>query len=203
MDEKITRIKAWLGRGSINIFGLPMSGKDTQGIRLAEALDGKLLSSGLIIRTAEKESHKNLTGKGELVPSNVFCDLVLPYFLRKDLKNYPLILSSIGRWHGEEDSVMNAAYISGHPIKAVIILNISEADVISRYEAAKVLKDRGDREDDRDFAVFRTRLDEFKEKTLPVLQYYNEKGLLINVNGDAPRDEVYAEIVDKLYKKTF
>ena len=37
-EEKINTIKSWLGTGSINIFGLPMSGKDTQGLRLAEAL---------------------------------------------------------------------------------------------------------------------------------------------------------------------
>jgi len=45
MEEKIVAIKKWLGTGSINIFGLPMSGKDTMGIRLAEALGGKFLSS--------------------------------------------------------------------------------------------------------------------------------------------------------------
>ena len=50
MEEKIETIKEWLGTGSINIFGLPMSGKDTQGIKLAETLGAKFLSSGLIIR---------------------------------------------------------------------------------------------------------------------------------------------------------
>ena len=39
MEAKIAKIKTWLGTGSINIFGLPMSGKDTQGIKLAEALN--------------------------------------------------------------------------------------------------------------------------------------------------------------------
>ena len=55
MEEKIETIKEWLGTGSINIFGLPMSGKDTQGIKLAEALGAKFLSSGLIIRAMEKD----------------------------------------------------------------------------------------------------------------------------------------------------
>ena len=58
MEEKINTIKNWLQTGSINIFGLPMSGKDTQGIRLAEALNAKFLSSGMIIRAAEEEQHK-------------------------------------------------------------------------------------------------------------------------------------------------
>ena len=54
MDDKIETIKAWLGTGSINIFGLPMSGKDTQGIKLAETLGAKFLSSGMIIRAMEE-----------------------------------------------------------------------------------------------------------------------------------------------------
>ena len=57
MEEKIETIKEWLGTGSINIFGLPMSGKDTQGIKLAEALGAKFLSSGLIIRAIRFDRH--------------------------------------------------------------------------------------------------------------------------------------------------
>ena len=48
-QQKILTIKQWLGTGSINIFGLPMSGKDTVGVKLAEFLGGKFLSSGLTI----------------------------------------------------------------------------------------------------------------------------------------------------------
>ena len=201
MENKIEAIKQWLGTGSINIFGLPMSGKDTQGIKLAEALNAKFLSSGMIIRAMEQQTRNNYSGDGTLIPTNVFYEWVLPYFERSDLYRYPLILSSIGRWHGEEDQVMSVAAGSGHEIKAAIILNISEADVEQRFEVAKTLQDRGSRRDDKDLEVFRTRLKEFREKTLPVLQYYNSLGLLIEVNGDQSREKVFNELVDKLYAK--
>lgn len=203
MEEKIARIKEWLGTGSINIFGLPMSGKDTQGIRLAEALGAKFLSSGLIIRAMEAETRKNLSGSGELIPTDIFYEWVLPYFNRADLVEYPLILSSIGRWYGEENNVMRAAADAEHEIKAVIILNISEADVVNRFAEAKVLNDRGDRKDDSDESIFEKRLLEFRQKTLPVLQHYKDLGLLIEVNGDQSRDDVFSEIVEKLYQYTF
>ena len=106
MEEKFTSIKSWLGTGSINIFGLPMSGKDTQGIRLARAIGAKFLSSGLIIRAMEKETKQYYSDHGSLIPTNVFYEWVLPYFEVPDLRNSPLILSSIGRWHGEEAQVM-------------------------------------------------------------------------------------------------
>lgn len=201
LDNKVSVIKEWLGTGSINIFGLPMSGKDTQGIKLAETLSAKFLSSGIIIRAMEEQTRKSYTHTGALIPTNVFYEWVLPYFERKDLYEYPLVLSSIGRWQGEEDQVMSVAAGAGHDIKAAIILNISEADVENRFEEAKVLNDRGTRQDDKDLEIFRTRLREFREKTLPVIQHYNVLGLLIDVNGDQSRDQVFAEIIDKLYDR--
>lgn len=201
MEEKVIAIKDWLGTGSINIFGLPMSGKDTQGIRLAEALGAKFLSSGMIIRAMEQETSKNYSNNGALIPTNVFYEWVLPYFERRDLFNYPLVLSSIGRWHGEEDQVMSVAAGAGHEIKAAVILNISEADVEKRFEEAKILNDRGDRADDGNLEVFRTRLKEFREKTFPVLQHYNELGLLVEVNGDQTREAVFEELIEKLYRR--
>lgn len=201
MQEKIQKIKEWLGTGSINIFGLPMSGKDTQGVKLAEMLGAKFLSSGMIIRAMEAETKQKLSDQGNLIPTNTFYEWVLPYFERRDLFNYPLILSSIGRWSGEEDQVMSVAAGAGHEIKAAVILNISEADVENRFNEAKVLNDRGERADDKDLAIFRTRLQEFRTKTLPVLQHYNSLGLLVEVNGDQTREAVFNELVEKLYAK--
>lgn len=201
IETKIQTIKEWLGTGSINVFGLPMSGKDTQGIKLAEALGAKFLSSGMIIRAMETETKQKLSDQGNLIPTNIFYEWVLPYFERKDLFDYPLVLSSIGRWKGEEDQVMSVAAGAGHEIKAAIILNISEADVENRFTESKLLGDRGERADDKDLQVFHTRLQEFRNKTLPVIQHYNALGLLIEINGDQTREAVFNEIVEKLYAK--
>ena len=179
-----------------------MSGKDTQGVRLAEALNGKFLSSGAIVRALEKENRKDYSKKGALIPTDVFYEWVLPFLERQDLQNYPLILSSVGRWVGEEDQVMSVAANAGHNLKAVILLNISEVDVEERFSTAKILNDRGERSDDKDLEIFKTRIKEFNEKTLPVLQHYKSLGLLIEVNGDQNRDAVFNEIVEKLYQKT-
>lgn len=199
LDQKIAAIKQWLGTGSINIFGLPMSGKDTVGVRLAETLGGKFLSSGLIIRSMEATNRQHLTDGGELIDTNIFYDWVLPYFDKPELKQYPLVLSSIGRWSGEEDTVIAKARTSGHQIKAAVVLNISEADVMGRWERVATVKDRGMRYDDESPAVFQKRLDEFREKTLPVLLHYQELELLIQVKADMEKDAVFMELVDKLY----
>lgn len=199
ISEKIAFISYWLGTGSINIFGLPMSGKDSVGVRFAKALDARFLSSGMIIRAEESRLHTSITKTGSLVPSNYFYDLILPYFDREDLKNYPLILSSIGRWSGEEERVMRKAEMSGHPIKLAVILQVSEEDVHARWEAALISGDRGERLDDIDGKVFAHRIDEFRKKTMPVIETYRKLGILVEVRADMTRDEVYHEFVDKVF----
>ena len=196
--DKLAMIKAWLGTGSLNVFGLPMSGKDTVGERLAKDLGAKFLSSGIIIRAFEAEQNQNMTGSGQLIPTNTFYDIILPYFSREEMKNDSLILSSVGRWAGEEDKIMEAAKNGGHEIKAVVLLDLTEADVKIRFEASKKLNDRGGRADDANIEIFETRIREFNEKTVPVLNHYDELKLLIRVPADGSRDEVYSSVIDKL-----
>lgn len=199
MEEQLQKIKSWLGTGSINIFGPPMSGKDTVGVKLAELLGAKLLGSGIIIRAMEKATNQNVTGEGKLTPTNLFYEWVLPYFERPELAKYPLILSSIGRWSGEEDQVLSVAKSAGHPIKAAVMLQLSEPDAVGRWEAAKLLNDRGLRSDDADPNTFQTRLSEYREKTLPVLRHYQELGLLVSAKANAPREQVLANVVQALF----
>lgn len=198
LDEKLEKIKSWLGTGSLNIFGLPMSGKDTVGMRLAEDLQAKFLSSGIIIRAYEAEQNEDMTGSGKLIPTNTFYDIILPYFSREELRNDSLVLSSVGRWSGEEDKIMEAAKAGGHEIKAVVLLDLTEEEVKNRFEAAKELNDRGERADDANIEVFETRLAEFREKTMPVLNHYDELKMLVKVPAIGSRDEVYANVIDRL-----
>ncbi|MBR3220319.1 nucleoside monophosphate kinase [Candidatus Saccharibacteria bacterium] len=201
MEEKISTIKEWLGAGSINIFGMPMSGKDTVGVRLAEDLDGEFLSSGLLIRAIERSENKDLTASGKLIPTEDFYDIVLPYFKREDIKKSPLILSSVGRWAGEEDTILAATKDAGHTIKAVVFLDLDEAEVMRRWHVAQNLGDRGERPDDQNIEVFKTRIEEFNAKTLPVIKHYEQLGLLLTIQADASRDKVYEAVVEALFNR--
>ncbi len=204
MDEKIAKIKEWLGTGSINVFGLPYSGKDTVGLRLADLLGAKFLSSGLILRAAEKEDKdlaKDLAA-GNLAPTETFKKIIMPYFGREDLKGAPLILSSVGRWEGEEIDIMDAAREGGHEIKAVVLLNISEDEAKTRWDAAKVSGDRGERSDDREKKILDNRINEFITKTMPVIETYRNEGLLIPVHAIGDRDEVFNAVIDELVEFT-
>ncbi len=204
MDEKIAKIKEWLGTGSINVFGLPYSGKDTVGLRLADLLGAKFLSSGLILRAAEsndKDLAKDLAA-GNLAPTETFKKIIMPYFGREELKDFPLVLSSVGRWEGEEIDIMKAARDGGHEIKAVVLLNISEDEAKQRWDAAKISGDRGERSDDREKRILDNRINEFITKTMPVIETYRGEGLLIPVHAIGTRDEVFNSVIDELLKFT-
>ena len=200
MDERIEIIKKWLGTGSINIFGMPFSGKDTIGIRLAEAIGAKFLSSGLILRTENKDDQEIQAemASGQLIDTDKFRSIILPYIEKKELETFPLILSSVGRWEGEEYGVIETAQKAGHPIKAVVILNVSESEVKARWQKSREGQDRGERQDDRDMRVLDNRIKEFKEKTIPVIETYQKRGLIVSVKATGDREEVYTNVIESL-----
>lgn len=192
--QNTKNIQNWLGTGSINLFGKPLSGKDTVGLELAKLLKAYLLSSGQVLRDNGELVQKT----GLLTPSETFKQIVLPHFFLPKYQNRPLILSSIGRWHGEEPDVINTANLSNHPIKAVVFLNVADDEILSRWQISRSLKDRAERADDSNEEAIQRRLQEFQTKTLPVLQFYKNHGLLIEVNGDQNRPAVLEETIQKL-----
>ncbi len=200
-EQAIERIQQWLGTGSINIFGLPYAGKDTHGEFLAQALNATLLGGGDILRNSPIPEHiKTIMDAGNLIPTDEYIRIVLPFLSRPETADSPLILSSVGRWHGEEQGVLDATEQSGHPIKAVIYLHISMQTANTRFNRALNTGDRGMRRDD-DKEKLIVRFSEFAEKTLPVIEFYRREGLLIEIDGNPPVEEVRATILRELEKR--
>ncbi len=212
MEEKIALIKRWLGTGSINILGLPFSGKDTMGEKLAELLGGQFMSSGAVIRRLDSKNELAAShDKGLLTPTDHFREVILPALFAEAELNKPLILSSVGRWIGEEKVLLELARQNGHPVKAAVLLNISENEAEKRWEACQTVrevapgfgersaqKSRHERFDDKSPEVLRTRFREFVDKTLPVVWAYHNLGLIIHVNANQSREGVVNEAIDKL-----
>lgn len=197
--HKIEAIRLWLGTGSINIFGRPFAGKDTHGRELVELFNGVLLGGGDILRNSEIPEHtKEHMRAGRLIPTEDYIEIVLPYLSRDEFSEKPLILSSVGRWHGEEEGVIEATEEAGHPIKAVIYLDISEDAVRDRWRGKDHVGARGERHDDSE-EILEIRLAEYREKTLAVVDYYRNNGLLIEIDSTLDKETVLQTIIDALY----
>lgn len=201
MDEKINIVSKWLGTGSINIFGLPFAGKDTQARKLAKLLDGAMFSSGDILRhNKDNQELQRLLDTGQIIPSELFKQIVVPYFSRPEFEGKPLILSEVGRMGDEKQVIIEAARRSGHPQKAVILLDMTDDEVFKRFEALKKLKDRSSRGDDR-YEVLQTRLDKYRAIVMPVIDWYREAGLLLRIDGSKSREEVTEDIISGLFER--
>ncbi len=200
-ENQLATIRDWLGSGSINIFGLPYAGKDTHGNTLAEMFNAPLLSGGDILRNSIIPEHIKATiDSGELAPTEDYIRIVLPYLSKPEFQGRPLILSSVGRWDGEEEGVLQATAASDHETKAVIYLQLSEDTVRKRWGVSQEIGDRGNRADD-DAEALEIRFKEFKNKTLPVIEAYRHKGLLIEINSEATKQDVLESILARLYLK--
>jgi adenylate kinase len=199
--KAIETIAGWLGTGSINIFGMPFAGKDTQGSVLADLLDAPLLGGGDILRGSVIPEHvRESMHSGALIPTEDYVKIVLPYLSQEEFKGRPLILSSVGRWKGEEASVLAATEQSGHPMKAVFYLEISEDVARERFEESQSDRSKGSRGDrgDDTAEVFKVRLREFREKTLPVIEYYRQTPLFCRIDAAQPSAQVTAQILANL-----
>ncbi len=199
MDQNsalITQVGTWLGTGSLNIFGMQLSGKDTQGAALSKLFNGPLLGGGDILRNSVIPPRAQAAlDVGDLVDTQDYVDIVLPYLSKSEFIGKPLILSALGRWIGEEKNVLAATEAAGHPTKAVIYLDITEEEALRRLSVA----DRG-RADDHEENL-RHRLKEFRNKTLPVLEEYRKLGLLININGMKTPERITEDILNQLNKR--
>lgn len=191
----------WLGTGSVNLFGSPLAGKDTQSRRLAQWLDAPVISGGQILRNSPiPDTVQTAIDAGYLAPTREYLRIVTPYLSREEFQGRPLILNALGRWHGEEETILQAASQSGHPLRAVIFLHMSADSIKERWHAAERSGDRGHRTDDEETALKR-RLEEFESKTKPVLDFYDQQGLLLEVDGHMSPDDVEAAIVERLYRQ--
>jgi len=200
MEEQISYIKNWLGVGTINIFGIQFSGKDTVGQNLAKVLDAEFIASGDVVRAnAERLKNDTNTDQGFLAPTKEYIELVEEYLIDETPANRALVLSSFGRWIGEEEPVMRTLKRSGHETKIALVLNISENEVWQRWE--KIGNERnGGRVDDIDKEKVARRIQEFKEKTLPVIEIYRKMGILIEIDGEQSREKVMNDVIEKLYE---
>ncbi len=199
--DQLEMIVRWLQTGSINLLGLPYAGKDTQGKRLSSLLQAAFISGGDILRHHKlPHDEQEILDNGYLLPSAGYLELVVPYLSLPQFSGKALILDSIGREDGEEEVVYGAAAAAGHEIKAAILLHVTEKDVRRRWQNPMDHNDRGRRADDRS-GVLDRRLGEYHDKTLPVLEFYREHGLLLEVDGSGTPDEVEAVILEILYRK--
>lgn len=203
----------------IVLLGAPGAGKGTQAVRLAERYKVPHISTGDIFRKNIKErtpigvEAKSYIDKGQLVPDEVTIRIVKDRLQEKDCEN-GYLLDGFPRNvfqakalddFSEVDKVVNIDVplhklmrrITGRRVcgKCGESYHIDYLD--GKTECGKCGGNLTQRVDDNEETV-KSRLDVYVGQTAPLTEYYKERGVLVDVDGDGTMDEVFETIVRKL-----
>ena len=172
------------------LIGIQGAGKSTQGNLLSEKLGIPYLSSGHIFRQMAKEKSnlgrwlKETLNSGALVPDTTTLEIVLTY-LEKPEYERGYILDGFPRTTIQAD-----AFNGG--VDKVIYLKVSDKEALWRISG------RNDVREDETLQAIRKRIALFHELTQPVVDYYQEKGKLVEIDGEQLVEKVFADILKAL-----
>jgi adenylate kinase len=181
------------------IMGPQGAGKGTQAALLAERLGVPAISTGDIFRgniaaaTPLGVQVREYTARGELVPDSVTNDMVRDRLDQPDaaegfiLDGYPRNAAQVL----ELDDILAARRVA---LDAVVELVADRDELLGRLHRRAQVEGR---EDDTAEAIAR-RLDLYAEVTAPLTTAYAERGLLVQVDGIGPVDEVTERLVSAL-----
>ena len=200
-------------------LGPPGAGKGTHAVRLSQQLSIPQISTGDMLRSHVKEQTplgleaKKYMDAGELVPDDVIIGMVKVRLQDPDCKN-GYIFDGFPRTAAQAEALDRFAQID-----AVLNLIVSDQVIIDRLSGRRVcpecngtfhikyLEDKNvcpvcggnliQRKDDEAQTVL-NRLDVYRRQTEPLIDYYAQKGLLRDANGEGGLDENYADVLEAL-----
>ena len=183
----------------IILMGPPGAGKGTQAKVIADRLSIPAVSTGDIFRanvSAETElglEAKRYMDAGDYVPDEVTNAMVRDRIAEDDaadgflLDGYPRTVAQVA----ELDAMLADA---GQSLDAVVVLTVDKEEVVQRL--LKRAQDEGRSDDTED--VMRHRQDVYAEQTAPLIEVYDERGLLVEVDGMGAVADVTARVFDAL-----
>lgn len=210
----------------IVLLGPPGAGKGTQAQIISQTLNLPHISSGDIFRENLKnqtELGKLASGfmnRGELVPDDVTIAMIRDRLMRPDCKNGAL-LDGFPRTPAQAQALGSMLAGFAGQVDAVPYISVPEDVLIERLTGRWTCRAQGhvyhekfnppakpgicdadgselyQREDDKAETVKR-RIRVYLEQTEPLIEYYRQLGLLIEVDGQKAIDEVTADLLAAL-----
>lgn len=210
----------------IIMLGAPGAGKGTQAKKIAAKYSIPHISTGDIFRANIKnntelgQKAKTYMDKGELVPDELVVDLIMDRFKEPDCAN-GYVLDGFPRTIPQAEALDTALKAKGEKVDFAIDVDVPDENIVKRmggrracvgcgatyhvvYSPTKVegVCDKcGEelivRDDDKPETVL-NRLEVYHNQTQPLIDYYNEQGILKSVDGTVDMKDVFNAIVDIL-----
>lgn len=205
----------------IILVGPPGAGKGTQANRLLENLKVPHISTGDMLRSAVKEgSQMGLKAQeymqlGQLVPDSVVIGLVLERIAKPDCEK-GFMLDGFPRTLPQATALDLALTESNVELDAVALIEVPDHLIVERITGRRLDPVTGDiyhlkfnpppeaisdrieqRKDDTETACV-ARLEKYHGETAPIIPFYEGKGILVKVDGNAHPDDVTVNMLKAL-----
>ena len=204
------------------LFGPPGAGKGTQAERLRKDFDLPYIATGDMLRENVKEKTelgkqaKEYMDAGDLVPDDLIVAMAAAR-LRQDDAQDGFILDGFPRTIEQAEALDRQLSELGRRVTAALLIDVPDEEVIRRLSGRRMCVKAGhsyhvefdppkregvcdqdgsrlvQREDDKP-EVIENRLRVYHEKTKPLVDYYDERGLLRRIDGTRDPADVHGHI---------
>ena len=177
------------------IMGPPGAGKGTQAVGLAQRIGGAHISTGDIFReNVANETELGKTAKqymeaGKYVPDEITNAMVRDRLGQQDAESF--VLDGYPRTADQVDELDSILSDMGAKLDAVLLLVVSDREELVQRMIKRA--ETSGRADDTE-EVIRHRQDVYNEETAALVPIYRERGLLREVDGIGPIDEIARRI---------
>ncbi len=207
---------------NVILLGAPGAGKGTQAEKMIEAWGIPHISTGDILRKAVAAGTplgtqaKRYMDAGELVPDFVVIGLVKSRLQEPDAER-GFILDGFPRTDAQAEALDRALEELGRSLDAVISIDVARDVIVKRLTSRRTCSSCGKiysliadppadpakcdvcggdlyQRDDDTVETVTNRLAVYDRSTAPLVDYYRSKGLLKQIDGDRPVDEVFADV---------
>jgi adenylate kinase len=204
------------------LLGPPGSGKGTQGERLQDDLELPYYATGDILRAAVRDgtslgrAAKDYMDRGDLVPDEVIVGMIGERIDSSEAAD-GFILDGFPRTAPQAEALAAKLKELGRALTSVLLIDVSDEEVVRRLGGRRTCVENGHvfhvefnpprqegvcdvdgselitRDDDKP-EVIRHRLEQYHEKTAPLIEHYDSQSLLRRIDGAASPDAVADEI---------
>lgn len=210
------------------LLGPPGAGKGTQASSIVKKYNIPHISTGDIFRANIKEGTqlgkkaKAYMDKGLLVPDEVVVSIVKDRLTKDDCKD-GFLLDGFPRTVNQAEALDSELLLMGIKLDKVVNIEADRKVLIERAIGRRICKECGatyhvkfnppivdgvcdldnailfQRDDDIEETVA-TRIQVYLDQTQPLIEYYQKKGLILDIDGTRQIDDIFISIVEALDK---
>ena len=204
------------------LLGPPGAGKGTQGVRLSEDFGLPYIATGDMLRAAVEEGTdlgrqaKQYMERGDLVPDEIIIGVILERVESEEARD-GFLLDGFPRTLPQAEALDEELEKLDRRLTAVLLIEVGDDEVVRRLAGRRISATSGrvyhvefdppktagrcdvdgsrliQREDDKEETI-RKRLEVYHRQTAPLIEYYEERGLLRRFDGTRSPNEVHDHI---------